>query len=144
MLIGVGVIVLRPDGALLLGRRVYPDAPECWCLPGGKVDAGESFERTARRETAEECGLDLAPPPPFAVLLDTHNGAPRLTAAFAVAAPSDAVPRVVEPAKLAEWRWFAPDALPTPLFPATAAVLTAWRDGAAGAAAGAAVYRLAT
>ena len=140
MLIGVGVIVLRPDGAVLLGRRVYPDAPQCWCLPGGKVDAGESFEAAARRETAEECGLDLPMPAPFAVLLDTHAEAPRLTAAFAVAAASDAVPRVLEPAKLAEWRWFAPDAPPTPLFPATAAVLRAWRGEEA---AGAAVYRLA-
>lgn len=127
MLIGVGVIVRRPDGTVLLGRRVYAGAPETWCLPGGKVDAGEPFEAAAARETAEECGLDLTVPAPFALLLDTDAGAARVTAAFVIDAPADAVPRVLEPTKLAEWRWFAPDALPAPLFPATAAVLAAWR-----------------
>lgn len=127
MLIGVGVIITRPDGAILLGRRVYPNAPECWCLPGGKVDLDESFEAAARRECAEECGLDLTTPAPFALVLDGHDGAPRVTAAFAVTAPDDAAPKVMEPEKLAEWRWFAADALPAPLFPATAAVLATWR-----------------
>lgn len=127
MLIGVGVIIARPDGAVLLGRRVYAGAPETWCLPGGKVDAGESFEAAAARETAEECGLVLTMPAPFAILLDTDASAPRVTAAIVSDAPADAAPRVTEPEKLAEWRWFAPDALPAPLFPATAAVLAAWR-----------------
>lgn len=127
MLIGVGVIINRADGAILLGRRVYPNAPECWCLPGGKVDAGESFEAAAVRETLEECGLAITTSKPFAILLDTDAGAPRVTAAIATTAPADAEPRVMEPAKLAEWRWFAPDALPAPLFPATAAVLAAGR-----------------
>lgn len=126
-MIGVGVILVRPDGTLLLGRRVYPNAPECWCLPGGKVDLGEPFEAAARRETAEECGLDLPMPAPFAILLDDHDGAPRVTAAFVAPASADAMPQVLEPQKLAEWRWFAADALPQPLFPATAAVLAAWR-----------------
>lgn len=127
MLIGVGVIITRADGTILLGRRVYPNAPECWCLPGGKVDTGESFEAAAVRETLEECGLAIPLTKPFAILLDTDAGAPRVTAAVVVAAPEGTAPRVMEPAKLAEWRWFAPDALPTDLFPATAAVLAAWR-----------------
>jgi 8-oxo-dGTP pyrophosphatase MutT (NUDIX family) len=32
-----------------------------WALPGGRIDAGESPEETARRETAEEVGFVLAP-----------------------------------------------------------------------------------
>lgn len=127
MLIGVGVVITRADGAVLLGRRVYRDAPECWCLPGGKVDAGESFETAAVRETQEECGLAIPPTKPFAILLDTDAGTPRATAAVAVAAPANALPVVTEPMKLAEWCWFSPEALPAPLFPATAAVLAAWR-----------------
>lgn len=134
MLIGVGVIVRRPDGAILLGRRVYPNARESWCLPGGKVDTGETFEAAAARETAEECGLVLPMPTPFAILLDSLDAAPRVTAAFVVTVAADVAPRVMEPEKLPEWRWLAPDALPAPLFPATQAVLSAWRgEGVTGA-----------
>jgi 8-oxo-dGTP pyrophosphatase MutT (NUDIX family) len=32
-----------------------------WALPGGRIDAGESPEETARRETAEEVGFALPP-----------------------------------------------------------------------------------
>lgn len=140
MLIGVGVVLIRPDGSVLLGRRTYPSEPESWCLPGGKAEAGERFEDAARRETAEECGLDLIMPPPFAMVLDSRAGAPRLTAAFAVDVPGDVVPVVTEPHKLAEWRWFATAALPSPLFDATAAILAARSRSAAP---GVAVYRLA-
>ena len=42
---------------------VEPNYREGWALPGGTVesDAGESPRQAARRETAEEIGLDLPP-----------------------------------------------------------------------------------
>ena len=57
MIVGVGVVVERPDGTILLGLRQYPGTEPCWCLPGGKLDPGESFEVAARRETFEETGI---------------------------------------------------------------------------------------
>lgn len=42
-------------GVVLIERR-WP--PFGWALPGGHVDAGESCERAALRELAEETGLD--------------------------------------------------------------------------------------
>jgi 8-oxo-dGTP pyrophosphatase MutT (NUDIX family) len=51
-----------PEAAFLLtGRsaRLRAHARQ-WALPGGRVDGAESPEETARREVAEELGLDIA------------------------------------------------------------------------------------
>ena len=50
-----GSVVLLTDsrGRILLQHR----ADGRWGLPGGLMELGESFEETARRETAEETGL---------------------------------------------------------------------------------------
>lgn len=44
------------EGRLLLARRANP--PQLWTLPGGRVEPGESAADTARRELAEETGVD--------------------------------------------------------------------------------------
>lgn len=53
-------LFLDGQGRVLL---VEPNYREGWALPGGTVesDAGESPRQAARRETAEEIGLDLEP-----------------------------------------------------------------------------------
>ncbi|MCL6443845.1 MAG: NUDIX hydrolase [Alicyclobacillus sp.] len=50
------VIVIDPEGRILLQHRTDND---CWGLPGGSMELGESFEETARREVLEETGLVL-------------------------------------------------------------------------------------
>lgn len=52
----VSVALVR-DGAVLLVKRGRPPVRGLYAFPGGKVDAGESFEEAARRELAEETGL---------------------------------------------------------------------------------------
>ncbi|AHJ66422.1 NUDIX hydrolase [Granulibacter bethesdensis] len=56
-LVGVGVALLRPDGAVLLIRRGKPPAEGCWTLPGGAQRLGERAEDAAWRELQEETGL---------------------------------------------------------------------------------------
>lgn len=57
--IGVSAIVLRP-GEVLLVERARPPYRGAWSLPGGLVEWGETLEQAARREVAEETGLDIA------------------------------------------------------------------------------------
>ena len=54
--VGAAVIPVRPDGSYLLERR-----RDCglWGLVGGRVEPGESVTETARRECAEETGLEI-------------------------------------------------------------------------------------
>ncbi len=52
------LIVLDSGGrALLLRRATDSTAGGRWCLPGGKVDYGDTVEQAAARELLEETGL---------------------------------------------------------------------------------------
>lgn len=58
VLAGAGAIFRDADDRILL---VEPNYRDTWILPGGTVesDIGESPRQAARRETAEEIGLDV-------------------------------------------------------------------------------------
>lgn len=55
------VILVDRLGRLLLQERdEHPVIdPECWGMPGGHVEQGETFEVAAYRELAEETGVEL-------------------------------------------------------------------------------------
>ncbi|MFB7124983.1 MULTISPECIES: NUDIX hydrolase [Streptomycetaceae] len=126
-LLGAGVIVPTGDGRVLIGRRTTAGEPPTWSLPGGKVDLGESFERTAARELAEETGIVLPAEEMrvLAVHLDHELGRPRLTAAV-LAPPSLAEAVVTEPHACGGWERVPVDALPEPMFYPSALVLGSW------------------
>lgn len=56
--VGVGAVVLH-EGRVLLVQRGRPPAQGKWSLPGGLVDLGETTAAAARREVAEECGIEV-------------------------------------------------------------------------------------
>ena len=62
------VLVVDAEHRLLLFRYRHVDGPlaglEFWCMPGGGLDPGESFEAAARRELFEETGLAVEDPGP--------------------------------------------------------------------------------
>jgi 8-oxo-dGTP pyrophosphatase MutT (NUDIX family) len=58
----VGALIFSKDGKLFHARGtdkgVYPD---CWKIPGGGIEEGESKEDALRREVMEETGIDITP-----------------------------------------------------------------------------------
>lgn len=128
--VGVGALLLRSDGAVLIGHRIKRGEPESWCLPGGHVEPGETFEAAARRELAEETGIRaVGDARVFAVMLCTGSAMTHVTAGVVVRATSDIHATVLEPDVFDRWTWVPAQAPPEPLFPATAALLRVWTDG---------------
>ncbi|VDH01089.1 RNA pyrophosphohydrolase [Lysinibacillus sphaericus] len=53
--VGCGVMIVKND-QLLLQHRIDEDS---WCIPGGVMELGETFEETVKREATEETGLSV-------------------------------------------------------------------------------------
>ena len=57
--VAVGAVVVARDARVLLVRRARPPLEGSWSLPGGRVEAGETFEHATVREVQEETGLKV-------------------------------------------------------------------------------------
>lgn len=56
----LSMAIVVSDGKLLMIRRREREGDLLWALPGGAIEAGESPEEAAVRETVEETGLVVA------------------------------------------------------------------------------------
>ena len=124
--VGVGVFVIK-DSKILLGKRKGSHGAGLWSLPGGHLEAGETFEGTCRRELLEEIGVDIILPftkVDFSEDFFEENDSHYVTCYFMVSGKNvpDEVPPV-EPDKCEEWAWFSREDVPTPLFCQTEKVL---------------------
>ena len=67
------VLVISDAGTILLLRAQDSQGHRWWLMPGGGLDAGESFEAAARRELAEETGRELLIGPLIWTRRHTYN-----------------------------------------------------------------------
>lgn len=113
--IGVGVLLLRPDGSFVVGRRKSSHGAGQLALPGGALEWRESLATCASRETLEECGLvidERAWTIPRALaesVIDERNHWLTVFASCDVAA--DATPENREPHKCEGWSFTTMDAV---------------------------------
>ncbi|WP_370454312.1 MULTISPECIES: nucleotide triphosphate diphosphatase NUDT15 [Serratia] len=125
---GIGVIIVNAQGQILLGKRCSTHAP-FWSIPGGHLDAGETFEQCAQREIAEETGLQIAPPTFIGVSNNLQTwraeGKHTVSICMLVQHPGGEA-ELKEPEKCAEWRWCSPHDLPEPHFEASRTAIHLW------------------
>jgi 8-oxo-dGTP diphosphatase len=124
--VGVGTAllvfkVIRGVKHLLLGKRKGAHAAGCWSFPGGWMDrADDASAKACARELLEEAGL-VADPCYIHPVAWTTEDHPELNARTVTLYHEcyvfDGEPKVMEPNKCEEWRWFPVDQLPHPLFP---------------------------
>lgn len=114
--VGVGILVIR-NARVLLGRRLGAHGAGTWSAPGGRLEFGEDLLACARRELAEETGLQLGEACIGPVTNNVFSDVGQHYVTVIVLAPhTQGEPRTLEPDKCAGWQWFSWDALPAPLF----------------------------
>ncbi|MEW5955590.1 MAG: NUDIX domain-containing protein [Candidatus Micrarchaeota archaeon] len=134
--VGVGVILVNSRGQILLGKRVADQSKSelkggcTWTLPGGKLEFGETLEQAAKREVAEETGLEATDLTVISVSDDIIPSKHFVTIGFAgKVADESKKPSADNDADndISEWKWFSPDALPSPMFFPSARAIENWK-----------------
>ncbi|MGH2449801.1 MAG: NUDIX hydrolase [Candidatus Limnocylindria bacterium] len=123
--VGANTLVER-DGRVLLIRLNYGPRTGHWALPGGLVEADETIEDAALRETEEETGFQVALDGLLATWM--RPGYPVLVVIYRAHIVGGEL--AVQPAEASEAAFFPKEELP-PLadlaWPSTAHGLDAWR-----------------
>lgn len=128
------VILRRDDDVLLQLRRGTGYMDEHWAVLAGHLERGESAFEAAARESFEEAGVvvETADLRPLTTLHRYQPDGPALEQRcdfFFEARRWAGAPRLMEPARCADVRWFALDALPDPVVPHEHVVLDHLRAG---------------
>ncbi|MBQ6027338.1 MAG: NUDIX domain-containing protein [Alphaproteobacteria bacterium] len=124
--VGIGCWIFNPAGQVLLGRRLSTHGFGTWAAPGGKLELNEEPADCAARELREETGI-IIPSEKFrfvCITNDIYPDAHYITLHYRTDSVT-AIPKLMEPAKCAEWRWFSLDNLPSPLLLSAKKFLTA-------------------
>jgi ADP-ribose pyrophosphatase YjhB (NUDIX family) len=119
---GVSVVITNLSGDVLLLRHSY--GPDVWALPGGGLKPGEDPADCARREIAEELGIELANLQPLRVLEEELSGSPHKAHLFTGVCDSRPVP---DQREVVEARFFPSHSLPEPLGEVTRRRISAWK-----------------
>lgn len=112
--VGIGVIIRR-EGKILMGLRKGNHAQGTWCYPGGHLEYGESWQDCARREVAEECGLQVTPAVLGTVTNDIFPDGRHYITLIMVADYISGEAQVLEPDKMTDWQWVDWQQAPEPL-----------------------------
>lgn len=119
---GVGILVLKDKEFLLGKRNADPEKASSalsgegtWTMPGGKIDFGETFLVAAKREVQEETGLVANSLKLISLMDDMTDKAHFVTIGLLCDNFTGEV-KTMEPEEITEWRWFALDNPPAPMF----------------------------
>lgn len=117
--VGVGLLIVNAQNQVLLGLRKGSHGNETWSAPGGHLEFGESFEKTAVRETKEETNLDIdsSTVKVLGVTNDYFETEDKhYITVFCGVHVENVDVKLMEPNKCTKWRWFDKMALPDHLF----------------------------
>ncbi|MEB8343412.1 NUDIX hydrolase [Streptomyces endophyticus] len=94
--------VVPHQGRVLLIRRAVPEGDLVWQFPAGKVDAGESPQQAAVRESLEETGVMVKP---VAVIGERLHPVTRRRIVYVACRSLSGAPRAASPREVQEAAW---------------------------------------
>lgn len=114
--VGVGAFIINENNQLLLQKRAVPAEKDHWCIPGGRLEMFETLENAVIRETKEETDLDIEVIKMIGVCdhIIKEEGVHWVATSFLCKIKSG-VPKIMEPDKASDLRWFDLDKLPEKL-----------------------------
>ena len=115
--VGLGVMVTKGD-KVLMHRRQGAHGEGTWAPPGGHMEAKETFEECARRETREEAGIEIKNVKFVTVTNDLFDHQHYITI-WMQAEYLSGEARIMEPEKCDALDWFSWEELPQNLFLST-------------------------
>lgn len=125
--VGLGVIVMK-DGKILLGLRKNVFGDGTWGLPGGHLEDRELMVDAAKRELLEETGLQ-AQRLVFSGLVNNLQRPNHYIQVAFIAEEFEGEPRLMEPDKCSEWRWFDMNDMPDAIFIGHRKLLELYKEG---------------
>lgn len=118
-LVGVGVYIINDRKEILLALRSSAHAFGFWCPPGGHIEYGESFLQVGARETKEEVDMNIEA---LEVIGITNDIYPEENKHYITvhlrALKYNGEPKIMEPHKFSDLKWFPLNSLPENIFPA--------------------------
>lgn len=104
--VGVSVIIRNSKGQILLGKRKGSHGAGKWAPPGGHLEFGEIPLECAIREIKEETGMNLFNVKQIITTNDIFKAEDKHYVTIFFEAQSNEEPKLLEPNKCEEWRWF--------------------------------------
>ena len=126
--VGIGVMIIK-DGKVLLGKRKGSHGAGEFAFPGGHLEYMESFEDCAKRETKEECDIEIKNIK-FQLLFNLKEYAPKHYVHIGLIADwKSGEPKIMEPDKIESWHWYEIGKLPKALSKTISLAFEAYKTG---------------
>jgi len=114
--VGVGAFILNDKNELLLQKRAVPAEKDHWCVPGGRLEMFETLEQAVIRETKEETDLDIEVVKLMGMcdhIIEAENA--HWVSAMHLCKIKSGTPKIMEPDKASDMKWFDLNNLPDKL-----------------------------